>query len=210
MEGNPKTQEDMAPHFVHEASRVAEERMTEILERAQELGVAVKTVEHEVNYIIEEVVRQLPKRYALVARKLEQEALAPADLPKAVLVDRLLGIDGIFEFEESKFAVDVTAGKSSVVINKQAKILEMEELYRSLGINHAIVLRIREEVTNDLILDFFSELEEIIFSSPDQFCVVMKYPAQKGEGHGPARVAIRRAAKSRGEQKKETMASLET
>lgn len=190
------TNKEISPNFLAEASKNAEQRMRELFDRARDLGVEVITLQHERKVILERIKKELPKRYSLVIRKLQQEGLKIGDVSKSVLIDRMLGIDTIFEFNDKKFALDVTTGKSTVVINKQTKILEMEKLYRRLGIDYAIVLRIREDVTDDLVLDFFSKLEEAAIADSNNFCLVIKYPAPEGLGfHGPTRAALRKASK---------------
>lgn len=189
--------EEVSPNFVNEASALAEQRLHELFSRAEDLGVEIGTLEHDADYILEEVKRRLPERYSLVAQKLQREGLNADQLSKEALIDRMLGIDGLFLFKGRKFAIDVTAGKSTVVLNKQTKIIEMEELYRHLGIDHAIVLRIKEGITDDLVLDAFSKLEELAVSMPDTFCMVLRYPATDGmDFHEPTLRAVRRAKKN--------------
>lgn len=195
-EGNLRNSKEVFPNFVNEAAKHAEQSMRELFSRAKDLGVEIETLPYEAEYMLGELRRILPQRYELVIQRLRQEGLRPSDLSKPVLIDRVLGIDAIIGFEGKKIAVDVTTGKSTVVINKQTKFLEMEALYRQLGIDYAVVLKIEEDVTDDLILDFFSKLEDML-AMVDTFCVVIKYPSPEGEGfHGPTRAALRRANKN--------------
>ena len=51
----------------------------------------------------------------------------------------------------------------------------MESLYRQLGINHALILRLKENITENIVLDLFSKLDNIN-NDETLFSVVIKYP----------------------------------
>lgn len=168
---------EIRPNFTSESSRLAEERIHALLEIAKSIGVEIYSLEDSKEKILEEIEHKLPQRYELVVQKLREEGLFLSDLSKEAMLDRLLGIDILFRFEGKTYAVDVTSGKSSVVVNKQRKFKKMEEVYKQLGINQALVIRLKEDITEDIVLDLFSKLEGI----GDAFTITIKYPEIKEE-----------------------------
>lgn len=101
-----------------------------------------------------------------------------SDLPKNVLLDRMLGIDMMFTFQNKNYAVDVTSGKNTVVKNKKRKIEEMESLYKELGIDRVLIVRLKEEITDDIVLDLFVKLEKLNIEE-NTFSLIMRYPETK-------------------------------
>lgn len=170
-----QNKEEINPHFVSEESKTAEKRLRVLLEAAKDLGVEILSLSASKETILEEVRKGLSKRYELVVQKLQEEGLSLSELSREVLIDRMLGIDMLFKFEGKIYSVDVTTGKSSVIINKQRKIKEMEEVYKRLGINHALILKLKEDITNEMVLDLFSKLEEW-GSHGNTFTVALRYP----------------------------------
>ncbi len=90
----------------------------------------------------------------------------------------MLGIDVLFRYKGKNYAVDVTTGKHTVVKNKERKFKEMEEVYRKLGIDYALIIRPKEEVTEDMVLDLFSRLEDMD-KTKGTFSMVIRYPETK-------------------------------
>ena len=171
----PFGSEKISPNFTNEVSRLAEQRLRELIEKARELGVEIFSLETGKEEILDRVKKDFPKRYELVLQKLREEGLSLSDLPKNLLLDRLLGVDLLFTFQGKNYAADVTSGKHTVVLNKEKKFQEMESLYRQLGIDRALIIRLKEDVTDNVVLDLFSKLEGLD-NKEDIFSVVVKYP----------------------------------
>jgi len=169
---------EIRPHYLNEASELAEQRLRRLLEVAADLGVETTSLRTGEAQIIEAVRQKFPERYELVVQKLRTEGLDLADLPKAALIDRMLGIDLVFAFKDKNYAVDVTSGKNTVLKNKEKKFREMESLYRQLGIDRALVIRLKEDVTEDTVLDLFGKLEGLE-DRGEAFTAVMRYPETK-------------------------------
>lgn len=170
--------EKISPNYVNEVSRLAEQRMSKLIETARDLGVEIFYLEDGERKILEQIKQSFPQRYELVVQKLNEEGLKLSDLPRDVLLDRMLGIDMLFTFQGKSYAVDVTSGKHTVVKNKKRKFQEMESLYRQLGIDHALIIRLKEDITDDIVLDLFSKLERLE-DKGDIFSLVTKYPETK-------------------------------
>jgi len=115
----PFGSEKISPNFTNEVSRLAEQRLRELIEKARELGVEIFSLETGKEEILDRVKKDFPKRYELVLQKLREEGLSLSDLPKNLLLDRLLGVDLLFTFQGKNYAADVTSGKHTVVLNKE-------------------------------------------------------------------------------------------
>ena len=113
---------EITPNFVNEDSRLAEERMHELIKIAQHLDVEIFSIADSKEEILEKVKHNFSERYELVVQKLNEEGLSLADLSKNTLLDRMLGIDALFTFDGKVYAVDVTSGQHTVVVNKEKKI----------------------------------------------------------------------------------------
>ncbi|MBI2448346.1 hypothetical protein HYV44_02180 [Candidatus Microgenomates bacterium] len=170
--------EKISPQYVNEASMLAEQRMHKLIEAARDLGVEIFSLEDGEEKILEQVKQGFPQRYELVVQKLRDEGLKLSDLPKDVLLDRMLGIDMMFTFQGKNYAVDVTSGKHTVVKNKERKFQAMESLYKQLGIDRALIIRLKEDVTDDMVLDLFARLE-VLDDKGDIFSVIVRYPETK-------------------------------
>lgn len=170
--------EKISPNFVNEVSILAEQRMSKLIEAARDLGVEIFSLKDGEEEILEQVKQGFPQRYELVVQKLREEGLSLSDLPKNVLLDRMLGIDMLFTFQGKNYAVDVTSGKHSVVKNKERKFQEMESVYKQLGIDRALIIRLKEDITDDIVLDLFTKLEDLD-DKGDIFSVIVKYPKTK-------------------------------
>jgi hypothetical protein len=170
--------EKISPNFVNEVSRLAEQRMSKLVETARDLGVEIFSLEDGKEQILEQIKQGFPQRYELVVQKLREEGLKLSDLSKDVLLDRMLGIDMLFTFQGKSYAVDVTSGKHTVVQNKERKFQEMESLYKQLGIDRALIIRLKEDITDDIVLDLFSKLEGLE-DKGDIFSIIVKYPETK-------------------------------
>jgi len=170
--------EKISPNYVNEISKLAEQRMSKLIETACDLGVEIFSLEDGEEKILEQIKQGFPQRYELVVQKLREEGLNLSDLPKDILLDRMLGIDMLFTFQGKNYAVDVTSEKHTVVKNKERKFQEMESLYKKLGIDRALIIRLKEDITDDIILDLFSKLEGLE-DNGDIFSLVAKYPETK-------------------------------
>ncbi|MCF6276647.1 MAG: hypothetical protein L3J07_02235 [Candidatus Magasanikbacteria bacterium] len=169
---------EITPNFLSKVSELAEKRMRQLLEIAKDLGVEILSLKEGKQEILDQVNKKLPQRYDLVIQKLQEEGVSLEDLSKDVLLDRMLGIDILFKYKGKSFSVDVTTGKHTVVKNKQKKIAKMEEIYRELGIDHALIIRLKEDITEDIVLDLFSRIEDIDETS-NTFSTVIRYPETK-------------------------------
>jgi len=178
MVNNELLTQEIAPNFTTETSRTAERNLVDLIEKGQLLGVSVSQIELSTRDIIEAVESNGNGRSELVRDKLLQEGLDLESLPKEILLDRLLGIDGLLELNGKMFGIDVTTGKGTVLHNKQVKAKELHSAYNKLGIDHFVVLRLRQDVTDDLVLDFFGKLEDIALEETEQpqpFVCAIKY-----------------------------------
>ncbi len=144
---------------------------------ATELGISIKVLDQTKEEILQVVRNNNSERYELVIQKLANNNLSIHDLSVDELLDRLLGIDFLFEFRGLTFAVDVTIGKGVALANKVRKIKSLGTTYRLLAIDHVLVVRLRSEITEDIILDFFSTVETISTNYDGAFCTVVKYSA---------------------------------
>ncbi|HAA27227.1 MAG TPA: hypothetical protein DCE56_05535 [Cyanobacteria bacterium UBA8553] len=61
-----------------------------------------------------------------------------ADVPSAVILDYVFGLDSIFNFRGYHIGVDVTANPNSVY-DKQGKLEGMKVLWQAIGIDHTAV-----------------------------------------------------------------------
>lgn len=170
--------EKISPNFTNEISELAEQRMRELIAKAGELGVKISSLTQSKEEIIEQVKKGFPQRYELVAQKLSEEGLEISDLPKEALLDCLLGIDLLFRLNGVTYAMDVTSGKHTAIVNKEKKFQAMERLYKQLGIDRALIVRLREDITEDVVLDLFAKLE-VLESDEEIFSIMVKYPETK-------------------------------
>lgn len=152
--------------------------MIKLIEAAHNLGVEIFSLESGEEKILEQVKNGFPQRYELVVQKLREEGLNLSDLPKNVLLDRMLGIDMLFTFQDKNYAVDVTSGKHTVVKNKEKKFQEMENIYKKLGIDRALIIRLKEDISDDTVIDLFTKLEKLN-NNDNIFTIVMRYPETK-------------------------------
>lgn len=164
--------ESITPHYTNEQSKTAEIELKKLVEIGKDFGVDIMDLRTSREEIIEVIKNEQIERYELVIQKLKEEGLSLEDLSENLLLDRMLGIDILFRFQSKIFAIDVTTGKNTVVINKNNKFKKMEDLYKKLGIDHAIVLKLKKEITDDIFVDLFSKLENI---TPEFFTSVIKY-----------------------------------
>ncbi len=173
----PRNYREVKPNFINDISERAEKRMRQILEIAGDLGVEIFSLDRGKQEIIDCIREKKPQRHELVVQKLQEEGLRLEELSKEVLLDRMLGIDILFRYGEKTYAVDVTTGKHTVIKNKQKKVHDMEDVYRDLGIDHALIIRLKEEITEDMVLDMCEKLEDM--DAHDTFSLVMRYPETK-------------------------------
>jgi len=166
---------EVRPNFTSEAAATAEKNMQELLDRSTVLGVEISPPALGTNEIIDIFKRKNPGRLIMVTAKLKNEGIDINHLTPQEVLDRLLGVDFVFDLEGKRFSVDVTTGKDTVIYNKRRKAEGMEDISHALGINHAIILRLKEEISDDLILDFFSQLEQISQDKTSNYCSILKY-----------------------------------
>lgn|SRR3989338_4234054 len=182
----PERSPEISPNFTDQKAKFAEEQLGVLAELGKPLGVEILSLEQGEDEITEAVKTGLPERYDLVTKKLSEEGLDLSNLPKDVLVDRLLGVDSLFRFNGKIYAIDVASGKHSTIINKERKMQAMEDIYKQLGIDRALILRLGEKVTEDVVLDLFTRLEKLGDQDQDIFTLVVKYPEtnmKKRKGH---------------------------
>jgi len=163
------------PNYLNKEFKLSEEKLRKLIEISGDLGVSVLSLEAGKDEILEKIRENFPARYDLVIQKLKEEELDLDDLSKDLILDRMLGIDFMFSFKDKNYIVDVGTGKHSNIINKEKKFKEMEDLYREFGIDRALVLRLKEDITEDMALDLFGKLEKID-NEEDLFSIVVKYP----------------------------------
>ena len=142
---------------------------------ATELGIHIKMLDKTKEEILQVVRKTNCDRYQLVIQKLAENNIRIDDLSLDALLDRLLGVDFLFEFKGLTFAVDVTVGKGVALANKVKKIQSLRYAYRLLSIDHVLVVRLRSEINDDIFLDFFSTVENIASNSDGAFYTVIKY-----------------------------------
>jgi|GEM_PF-1795446 len=171
-------QKEIKPNYLSEVSELAEQRIKQLLGIAKDLGVEIITVNHGKEEILKNLKEKKPQRYELVGQKLREEGFSFEQLSKEALLDRLLGIDILFRYNGKNYAVDVTTGIHTVVKNKQKKISDLEHVYRELGIDHALIIRLKEDITEDIVIDLFSRLEKVD-ASGSTFLMVLRYPETK-------------------------------
>jgi len=152
---------EIHPNYTTKSSMEAENRLNTMIDHAEKIGLSVKPIDLSTQEIIDVVKNNDSNRVQLVNSKLEKEGRSLEELPKEVVLDRLLGLDAIINLNGSTFGVDVTTGKGTVLNNKKVKAEQLKVIHNKLGIDHFIVLRLRREITDDLVLDFVSKLEEI-------------------------------------------------
>lgn len=167
---------DVEPNYTNKHSVNAEIRMKEILDKAKKIGVIITDIQIDPEQLIELTKHRMPDRFRLVCKKLKDEGLEISNLPKKVLIDRLLGVDATFSFNGKNYAVDVTSGKHTVIKNKEKKFAELEKLLRDLGIDYTLIIRIKQEISDDVILDLFTRLEQ---DDNENFCKIFRYPETK-------------------------------
>lgn len=165
------------PNFLNAKSKDAESAMKDLLNRAIVLGVERTDLPQDKQEIIETIKDLNSERFDLVAKKLLEERLSVDDLSKDELLDRMLGIDFLVRSEGKTIAIDVTSGKGTVLHNKKEKMNRLKEVYKALGIDHAVVVRINRELNDDSILDLFSRIEESLYEG-NQFCTVVNFRAK--------------------------------
>lgn len=168
------------PNYTNEHSVAAEIGIDEILVRARVLGVETRSLFNDSVEVLRLAQETVPERYNLVRDKLAQEGLRFDDLPDDTIADRLLGVDRVFAYEGRVYAVDVTSGKHTVIKNKVKKLEAMQSTLQKLGVDQALVVRLKQKITDDLILDFFTKLD----TRADSFCRVISYPDTKRKTTG--------------------------
>ena len=167
------------PNFLNLASKNAETAMKALLSRAVDLGVKKADLSQDKQQIIETIRSFNPNRFELVSKKLLEEGLNVSDLSREELLDRMLGIDFLVTSEGKTIAIDVTSGKGSVLYNKRRKMNQLSNIYIALGIDHAVVVRIKRDLDDDSILDLFSRIQNNLYEG-NQFCTVVNFTANKG------------------------------
>lgn len=172
----------VTPNFTTYESSLAEQKLRKMIQQAETFGVEISDVEATNDQIIDTVRENNPERLYLVERRLAEEGLSLGLLPREVLLDRLLGLDAIIEVADDKFGIDVTTGKDTVRYNKGEKANELKPSYERLGIDHVVVLGMRNEdlsgdsISDDSIMSFFSHLEGVTaFKGQSPFVLNLKY-----------------------------------
>ncbi len=173
---------NVSPNFTTKESSLAEQKLRKMIQQAETFGVEISDVEATNDQIIDTVRENNPERLYLVERRLAEEGLALGLLTREVLLDRLLGLDTIIEVADDKFGIDVTTGKDTVRFNKTVKANELKPSYERLGIDHVVVLGMRNEdlsedsIRDDSILSFFAHLEDVTaFKGQSPFVLNLKY-----------------------------------
>lgn len=177
-EGLPANNE-ISPNYINNHSIHAEIGIDKIIDEAKELGVETEEPNFTAEAILSIAKQKIPERYNLVLEKLQKENKQISNLPKNVLMDRLLGVDSMFKFKDKVFAVDVTSGKHTVVKNKQKKFEALEEVLKEIGIDNTLIIRLKQDISDNVILDIFSKLESSILEEKNNFCEIMRYPETK-------------------------------
>jgi hypothetical protein len=167
---------EITPNYTTEQAERAEVGLKDLIKQGQILGVKATSVELTPNKIIKTTEKFSEDRLKEVRGGLVKEGLELESLSVETLSDRLLGIDGLIDFNGKTFGIDVTTGKGSVLYNKITKAKKLQSLYRELGIDHFIILRLRQEITDGLVLDFFGKLEQMTLDDTEQsFVKTIKY-----------------------------------
>ena len=165
------------PNYLTPQSRKAETDFDGILDRAQDIGLEVQKVNPDItpSKILSLLEQIQPERLKLVQIKLKEKGINIKDLNLNELLDKALGIDFLFRFKDKVFAVDVASGNANTLLNKGEKIRSFEDIYKKIGIDKAIVIRIRDEITDDLLIDFLFKPENEIRENPENFFLEFRY-----------------------------------
>ncbi len=171
-----KLESKFTPNFTNNQSIKAEEGMREVLDRSKEIGVEAEPISITAEQVLSLAQDKIPNRYNLVYNKLKEKGINIQDLPVDVLLDKLLAIDNVFRFNGKNYAVDVTTGKHTVVKSKEKKFRELKDVLMNIGFDHALIIRLKQDVTDDVILDLFTNLEQY---NGNDFYMTFKYPETK-------------------------------
>lgn len=166
------------PNYLTTASQHAEKLMGDLLSQADVIDVKAIELERSDKEITDIVRKYSPERYDLVTTKLREDGRSLSSLSKGELLDRMLGVDFLIRFKGEKIAIDVTSGKGSVLYNKRKKMESLAPAFRSLGINHSVVVRVKQQLSEDLILELFSQVEDLIVKN-NEFCAVINIKADE-------------------------------
>lgn len=115
-----------------------------------------------------------PERLRLVSEKYSGNM---DELSNTELLDKLLGIDATLQMNGKHIGIDVKTGKGSVLANKKRKTERLKDIYSVLGLDYFLVLRLRDEFSEDLLINLLSQIESFI-SDPElskEFVHVIKF-----------------------------------
>lgn len=168
------------PNYLTKKSENAENEFEELIKASSFLGFDYLTADQlfSSEKCFEAVSKMHSDRLDLVAAKLNIPQESLNKLSSAVFSDKVLGIDKYFRYQGKIFGADIATGKSSSIINKRKKILEMKDVYTALGINNTIAIRIEKEIDDDLAIIIFSLIEKI---SQDPSKFYMEFRINKHE-----------------------------
>lgn len=158
------------PNFTSEKAEKAEKDFNHILEENVFLGVSKGDILMDKEELIITLKKEIPDRISLVLEKVNESEDFLYHLSKNEILDKVLAVDSLFLFMGKLIAVDIASGNSSSLINKRNKMISFKNIYDKIGIDKAVVLRIRDEITEDLILDFFQKIEKDILTSDYSYC----------------------------------------
>ena len=151
--------ENSTTNFTSQAASDAESNLATVITSARFLGVENFQIKSTVEEIISLVEKIAPERLALVSQKHSGNL---AELSHTELIDKLLGIDATLKMNGKHIGIDVTTGKGGVLANKKRRTEELKAIYSVLGLDHFLVLRLRAEFSEDLLINLLSQIESII------------------------------------------------
>ncbi len=151
--------ENRTTNFTSQAASDAEKNLATLISNARFLDVEhfqISSTNQEIIFLVEKLA---PERLALVCQNYSGDL---AELSHAELLDKLLGIDATLQINGKHIGIDVTTGKGGVLANKKRKSADLHPIYSVLGIDYFLVLRLRTEFSEDLLINLLSRIESII------------------------------------------------
>lgn len=149
------------PNFTTKEAERAETNLDSLIETMKILGFSCVEVNSSSEALIDAARKIVPERLRLVDQKLNAKDQNLSEMPPNIVLDKLYGVDKIIEYKGRTFFIDATTAKTTGIKNKINKFTELENLLRSVGGDHAVVLSLRkDDVSEDAAIKFAAALED--------------------------------------------------
>lgn len=169
----------LTSNWYSEESKIAEEFVNNIILSSDYTTLLDPDVIYNKETVLDVLSQYSNERFNLVKSKLKD--LEGVDIEKLNLddiLDRVLGIDILFEFNGEFYCADVTTGGRSIVNNKANKYFKLENVLDILSIKRCMVIRVNKSL-NIKLEEAIDELELLLNNWNTYKPTIYKKPHKK-------------------------------